>query len=248
MVQSPAVPEFRKDTTLSEATVAHRRGGVSKGAIVKKKWLKADLTGRKFGRLTAMQHVNKSRWLCKCECGGTSITSKQNLEHGISKSCGCLKLEFNRTQNLKHGRARHGQQNLTWRTWAAMRGRCLCAGNVGYKHYGGRGITICERWLESFNNFLMDMGERPDGMTLGRINNDGPYCKENCRWETPAQQACNKRTTRFVTACGETKTISQWAKILNTSFATIFGRIDRGWTGEEAVTAPIKRNSRSREF
>lgn len=141
--------------------------------------------------------------------------------------------------------AKHGQTGTpTFKSWDAMRQRCLNPRCKDYANYGGRGITICDRWLASFAAFLDDMGERPLGQTLGRLDNNGNYEPSNCRWETPVEQNSNRRSTRTVTANGRTQTIAQWARELGTSRQTIRHRIEAGWSPEAIVDTHVEKRVR----
>lgn len=154
-----------------------------------------NITGQRFGRLIALydtgDRLHKSVvWLLKCDCGNTHKASMGNLRQGYVTSCGCLYKEINGSWQTTHGM----HLSKTYRSWASMIQRCNNKNNSRYHRYGGRGITVCGSWLNSFENFLSDMGERPKGMTLDRYpNNDGNYESSNCRWATPAQQANNRR-------------------------------------------------------
>ena len=143
---------------------------------------------------------------------------------------------------LEHGHTRYGgvrRLSPTYNSWSSMKRRCLCEGNHNYMDYGGRGITIQDDWHE-FDNFLRDMGVRPEGTTLDRIDSEGGYTKENCRWATPQQQLLNRRNTPFLTIRGVTKSLYEWAEESQVKYHTIWGRIRIGWDHERAVTEQPK--------
>lgn len=152
-----------------------------------------DLKGLRFGKLEAQSSYNDGHqrvWLCACDCGASAYVPAARLSSGRQVSCGCLKVE-----RIGALRRRHGQtRSPTWRSWQNMLTRCLNPKRERYKDYGGRGITVCKRWLK-FENFLADMGERPEGLTLDRRNNNRGYSKANCRWATRSEQARNRRMT-----------------------------------------------------
>lgn len=149
----------------------------------------SDLTGMRFGRLTVIAAAGiKSRqrqWRCVCDCGGTKVVAGSSLKSGCTKSCGCLNSETARKARTSHGMFGAPEYN----SWAAMIQRCTNEKEKRFADYGGRGIKVCARWLESFENFYADMGERPEGMTLDRKENDGNYEPSNCRWATKLEQS-----------------------------------------------------------
>ena len=156
----------------------------------------SDIKGKTFNRLTVISraessHKGTARWTCRCVCGNEIVTLGSSLRNGNTKSCGCLRVDVNDKRSTKHGHATNGI-TPTYHTWAGMKNRCSNKTHKDYKNYGGRGIVFCDEWND-FTNFLFDMGVKPNGKSLDRINNEGDYCKNNCRWATPKEQANNKR-------------------------------------------------------
>lgn len=179
-------------------------------------WTVVDVSGQKTGAMVR----------CVCNCGTERDVRAYSLEQGKSKDCGCLKSERLRKANTKHGNTSHE----LWDVFYQMNNRCSNPSHPYYYCYGGRGITVCSRWRitdkEGFSNFISDMGERPRGLTLDRIDNEGGYCPENCRWATRKQQANNTRTVRLITYDGKTLSLSDWAEELGVDVTTVLHRLD----------------------
>lgn len=202
-----------------------------------------DQTGKRFGMLVVVERApriqeKKSivRWVCQCDCGKTAIVWASNLK--CAKSCGCA--QYANPPRLTHGCC----YTPTFSVWQNMRCRCENINNDRYAAYGGRGIRICERWRNSFSNFLEDMGEKPSPKhSIDRIDNDGDYEPENCRWATAKEQARNRRSSRMVTIDGVTKCAAEWCEIYGMALVRFHSRIHRGWSELKALTAPVRKKA-----
>jgi hypothetical protein len=158
---------------------------------------KVDLTFKTFGRLWALNPIGKDKqdrtlWSCLCLCGKKTIVNASSLRSGNTSSCGCLQIERIREAKITHGYRIKGSHSSTYVSWYGMIQRCTNSNHIQWKNYGGRGIKVCNLWRK-FENFLADMGERPEGLTLDRIDNEGNYEPNNCKWSTYKQQANNRR-------------------------------------------------------
>lgn len=209
-----------------------------------------DISGQVFGRLVATERLGKNKhgcylWKCLCECGNEVTVNVNSLRTGKTKSCGCLKDEclLQGRLGLVKSLTTHGKSKTTeHHIWQNIIYRCHNENSRQYKDYGGRGIKVCQRWLDSFENFLEDMGPRPSlKHTVDRFpDNNGCYCPENCRWATKKEQANNRRDNRPLTFNGITKFLCEWSQELGIHKATIHGRLRRGWSVEKTLTTPPK--------
>jgi len=206
-----------------------------------------NLIRQKFGRLkvTSFVRTNESRqreWLCQCDCGGNKTVTTGDLNSGNVKSCGCLRQSGNQT---KHGHARNGKPTRTYKIWDSVKQRCLNRKNKDYENYGGRGIRICRRWLK-FENFLRDMKEYPTGHSIDRIDNNKSYCKGNCRWATPKEQARNKKNNHTISFDGKTQCLTAWAEEYNILPNTLYMRLSQyRWSVEKAIKTPTRKKVKS---
>jgi len=216
-------------------------GSRSCGCTNKVNKFREDLTGQVFERLTVIEYAGyepkgkSTVWKCKCECGKEIISQKHALINGRTKSCGCL-TRYSPGDNVTHGLS--GQP--VYHVWESMRDRCNNPNSTGYENYGGRGIKVCDEWNNSFEAFYRDMGDAyKKGLSIERIDVNGNYNLENCKWATNLEQQNNKRTNRFITVFGERLSIAQVSRKYNINQTTLRYRLKRGLSPEDAVTIPI---------
>ena len=198
------------------------------------------MIGKRFGRLTVVAEGEKPKgrrqahWICRCDCGTvTAPVDGSSLRKGHTKSCGCYKRDLTIERNTRHGLS----NTRIHRIWAGMKDRCYNPNTPKYSRYGARGIRVCDEWLnslEAFYEWAMANGYA-DNLTIDRIDNDGNYCPENCRWSTNEDQCNNRGHHIFLEINGETKTVAQWAKETGIGYRTIHARYNRGWTGESLI-------------
>lgn len=197
-----------------------------------------NLVGEKYGRLTVLSKHGKNKrgeisWLCRCDCGTVKPIIAGHLRKGNTKSCGC----YHRDAVTSHGMTKMP----TFRSWESMKQRCLNPNNRAYSEYGGRGIKVHSQWIDSFDTFLSDMGDRPKGTSLDRIDVNGDYTPSNCRWATRSEQQRNKRVTAYLKLNGVEKPVKCWSDETGIPSDVIFWRIRNGWSVEKALTTPKRK-------
>lgn len=201
-----------------------------------------DITGQRFGRLVVVRRVRtiSGRWVWEsvCDCGRINLSEGHDLSAGKTTSCGCRRSEASTARRTTHGM----RSSRTYRIWGAMKTRATNPNIVGAQNYVLRGIGICDRWL-TFSNFLEDMGEAPENLSIDRIDNDKGYSPSNCRWASMKIQANNSRWNTKLTLDGVTMNLNQWADKTGISRQAIYRRIARGWEVRQALTTPVQKNS-----
>lgn len=200
--------------------------------------------GTRFARLVVITHIapivnrlghNEYMVRCQCECGQLHDVRERLLKGGKTRSCGCLNRESYMTTAITHGLSKSPE----YRVWNAMTQRCMNPKTKPYKNYGGRGITVCERWLK-FSNFYADMGPKPKGMFIERINNNKGYCKDNCRWATKKEQCRNMRRNVFITFRGITACLAEMSERFGIKYSVLKKRVESGWSSERTMTEPVQ--------
>lgn len=204
--------------------------------------------GIKYERLTVIEFFDidpvygMARWLCQCECGNTSVIYGTSV--GKTKSCGCLAIENMKKVSFRHGETvGNGPRSTEYKTWDSIKQRCANPNSTHYVHYGGRGIKVCARWIDSFQNFLSDMGRKPSpNHTIERNDTNGNYEPSNCRWATNDDQQNNRRNNRTAEFQGKTQTFARWERELGFGRGTITWRLGLGWSIEKSLSTPIMKH------
>lgn len=190
--------------------------------------------GNTYGTLTVFRYVGKtgsaghSTWECLCECGGTHVATGTSLREGHVLHCNECRKNYSSLYFLKHGQSNGGgvrSSSPTYNSWQSMKRRCLEEYSISYPNYGGKGIKVCDRWLESFENFLNDMGERPNGMTLDRIDTSGNYEPSNCRWATKEEQSRNRAIVKKFQVFEQLITMPEIAERLGVSYGYVYNKL-----------------------
>ncbi len=202
-----------------------------------------NLVGKRFGRLQVVAREGvlsgEAAWACDCDCGCSVVVRGYSLRKGHTQSCGCLQRERAALAKQTHGLRRTREYNI----WFSMKYRCQSESSLAYKDYGGRGVTVCDRWSE-FAAFYADMGPSPKDGSIERIDNALGYEPSNCRWASAAEQARNKRNNVVIEHDGVSMCLSDWARSIGVSRGCLRGRLRRGWTSADIFQRP-KKNGRS---
>lgn len=206
-----------------------------------------DITNVRFGRTVAKKQVGKDNqgctlWECECDCGNKHITRLSSLRNGTTKSCSCLQKEITRKRATIHGLSgNHKYCPRLYRIWKNIKQRCFNPKACKYRNYGGRGITICDEWIEylSFHKWAMSHGYQ-ENLTIERIENDLGYFSSNCTWIPIEKQTRNKRNNHLITYAGKRKLLIEWAETLNMKYGTLRSRlVTYGWSVEKAIETPV---------
>lgn len=211
---------------------------------------KFEPAGKRYGLLTIVEfsHVNKdgkSMYVCDCDCGNRCVKNGKTLKSGAVKSCGCYKTTVTKLRSTKHGYCVDRKKPAEYFIWRAMKDRCSNPKNKAYHNYGGRGIKVCDRWLNSFPNFIADMGMKPFyGASIERIDNNGNYCPENCKWIHLSKQGLNQRRNKRYLFDGKMLTISEISSICGVKSSALYQRIHRGWSDARMLAQPISKTIR----
>lgn len=208
-----------------------------------------NLANRRFGRLTAIERVASTKaqaqWRCVCDCGKETVVRSQDLRNSHTKSCGCYGLEVSASHTPSFSTHKESRSRL-YRVWIGMKGRCNNCENKDYSYYGGRGIKVCPEWdksYEAFRDWALASGYQ-DALTIDRIDVNGNYCPENCRWVDMKTQMNNTRANRRITQNGETRTMAEWAERTGIAYETIRYRATSGKPADDVLRLPQKRREK----
>lgn len=197
--------------------------------------------GQRFGRWTLISKSSRTHWLCRCSCNTVRAVNIYSLLKGGTLSCGCYRDE----QASQHGKTHGLSHTAEHHAWSSLKGRCYNPRNARYSLYGGRGIRVCDRWLQSFENFYADMGLKPSPKhSIDRIDVNGDYEPSNCRWVIQKEQMRNMRRTQWVEYGGICLSLAEWSEQLGLNAKRVDTRLARGWSIEDAFTIPcLKTNA-----
>jgi hypothetical protein len=197
-----------------------------------------DMTTQRYGRLSAIEYVSHGNWKFTCDCGSEKVAWGTDVRRGKIRSCGCLSAERNRTGDNRRTHGLSGTPEYV--SWLSMMTRCYNPNSISFYNYGARGIDVCDEWQADFENFLVDMGHRPPGTSLDRIDPNGNYEPSNCRWADAIVQGSNRRDNQLVTANGVTQCMEAWSRELGCSSKTLAYRRKRGWDDDKIVNTPVR--------
>lgn len=213
-----------------------------------------DLTGQRFGRLLIIERNGSNKngramWRCRCDCGEEVTILGSMLINGKAMSCGCLRRERSREALTKIATKHGGKYDRLYNVWVGMKKRCYLPSNSSYYNYGARGITVCDEWLndyQAFKEWAYKNGYEDDAekykCTLDRIDSNGIYCPDNCRWVDALQQANNRRDNVKIRLGNEIHTVPEWSRITGISTSAIRWRIDSGWSADRILSEPVRKN------
>lgn len=209
-----------------------------------------DITGNRYGKLFVVERLENTQrgvtvWKCLCDCGNYTTVRGSNLKSGAVKSCGCLK-------KTTKPSLRHDMSNTRlYRTWANMKRRCYTPSHKSYKDYGERGISVCDEWKDSFENFMKWAlaNGYTDELTIERKDTNGNYCPDNCEWILWEEQQKNRRSCRYIEHNGKVMTLTDWCKELDLPFKLVHNRINKlGWSFEKAISEPVNIEKRNKKY
>lgn len=206
--------------------------------------LSPECIGLQFGKLTVTGTALRSgrpNWICLCSCGKTKTIRSSFVRCGHTVSCGCAHAAGMERSVVTHGNSRVGKMTAEYICWRQMRIRCHKSSDKSFADYGGRGISVCPQWRESFSQFLADMGPRPSSdHSIERIDNSGNYKPSNCRWATRLEQCRNRRSNKMLTHNGKTQCMKDWAKELGVRIQLLHSRLKRGWSVADTLSKPSR--------